>query len=67
MIEPVLREIGREQATLRKRLDEVSEAGAPLDDVRWARLFDEAVDGRMPSDHDGVLVRYRLSWSGDPG
>ena len=26
------------------------------------QLFDEPVDGLMPSDHNGVLVRYRLSW-----
>jgi endonuclease/exonuclease/phosphatase family metal-dependent hydrolase len=26
-------------------------------------MFDEPVDGVMPSDHDGVLVRYRLTWS----
>jgi len=25
-------------------------------------LFDEPVDGYMPSDHNGLLVHYRLSW-----
>lgn len=25
-------------------------------------VFDQPVDGYMPSDHDGVLVHYRLSW-----
>ena len=28
-------------------------------------LFDDPVDGKMPSDHIGVLVRYRLSWPED--
>jgi endonuclease/exonuclease/phosphatase family metal-dependent hydrolase len=26
-------------------------------------LFDEPVDGYMPSDHNGLLVHYRLSWA----
>ncbi|MEM8767383.1 MAG: endonuclease/exonuclease/phosphatase family protein [Pseudomonadota bacterium] len=30
--------------------------------IRMEKLFDEAVDGVMLSDHDGVLVFYRLSW-----
>ena len=25
-------------------------------------MFDEPVDGVMPSDHNGLLVHYRLSW-----
>jgi endonuclease/exonuclease/phosphatase family metal-dependent hydrolase len=31
--------------------------------VRVEELFEEPVDGFMPSDHDGLLVNYRLSWS----
>ena len=28
-------------------------------------IFDEPVDGMMLSDHNGVLVRYRLSWAAE--
>lgn len=30
--------------------------------VRMEMLFDSPVNGVMPSDHDGLLVRYRLTW-----
>ena len=30
--------------------------------VRVEGLFDKPVDGFMPSDHDGLLVYYRLTW-----
>lgn len=30
--------------------------------IRVEALFAETVDGTMPSDHVGLLVRYRLSW-----
>ena len=30
--------------------------------IRAEALFDEPVDGKMLSDHDGYLVTYRLSW-----
>jgi endonuclease/exonuclease/phosphatase family metal-dependent hydrolase len=31
--------------------------------IRVEGLFDERVDGKMPSDHNGLLVRYRLTWA----
>lgn len=31
--------------------------------VRVEELFDEPVGGFMPSDHNGLLVRFQLSWS----
>ena len=30
--------------------------------TRVEAMFDEPVDGMMPSDHNGVVVYYRLSW-----
>lgn len=30
--------------------------------LQMQELFDAPVDGVMPSDHNGLLVRYRLSW-----
>jgi len=33
--------------------------------VRVEGLFDEPVNGFLPSDHDGVLVTYRLFWALD--
>lgn len=45
----------------------VSGTRVQVEPIRVKALFDDAVDGVMPSDHDGVLVRYRLSWSGEPG
>jgi len=40
-------------------------ASGPMVDVipvRVKGLFDAPVDGVMPSDHDGLLVTYRLTW-----
>lgn len=41
------------------------QAGTRVDvrPVRVEGLFDQPVGGFMPSDHDGLLVTYRLSWN----
>jgi hypothetical protein len=31
--------------------------------IRVEAVFDEPQEGIMPSDHNGLLVHYRLSWS----
>jgi len=36
-----------------------------VEPVRVEAVFDEPVNGVMPSDHNGLLVFYRLSWSVD--
>ncbi len=33
-----------------------------IEPIRVETVFDEALDGFMPSDHNGLLVYYRLSW-----
>ena len=33
-----------------------------IEPIRMQEIFDAPVDGVMPSDHNGVLVDYRLSW-----
>jgi endonuclease/exonuclease/phosphatase family metal-dependent hydrolase len=33
-----------------------------IEPVSVQALFDEPLDGYMPSDHNGLLVNYRLSW-----
>ena len=40
----------------------VSGRRVQIEPVRVEAVFDEPVDGVMPSDHDGLLVFYRLSW-----
>lgn len=43
----------------------VSGARVHIEPVRVEAMFEDPVDGIMPSDHDGLLVYYRLSWSLD--
>ena len=38
-----------------------------IEPVRVEALFDEPVDGIMPSDHNGLVVHYRLSWPAGAG
>jgi endonuclease/exonuclease/phosphatase family metal-dependent hydrolase len=37
-----------------------------IEPVAIAAMFDEPVDGKMLSDHDGLLVTYRLRWMPEP-
>jgi len=43
----------------------VSGARVQVEPVRVEAVFDEPVNGVMPSDHNGLLVFYRLSWPVD--
>ena len=37
-----------------------------VEPVRVEQAFNNPVNGKMPSDHNGFLVTYRLSWSQGP-
>ena len=37
-----------------------------VEPVRVEQAFNNPVNGKMPSDHNGFLVTYRLSWSQNP-